>query len=401
MPVGQVSGVVTTPFGYHLIKVEEADAAKGEIHARHILFRVQPSEADAAKAKAQIEQVRAQAVKGVDFGTLARRYSKYRGPAGTDGDLGFLPMDVFSSDFRAALDTLELGEISLPLLNPQVYHLFKVNDRQAERAYEVSEISDKLPELVRQQKLKEQYDSFVADLRKKAHIGIADPPGRSDDSHDRGRETLRRRRGARRLDWEVGEGEFCVVHAPSGAGKTTLLRLLTMEILPTEGQVQVGSFVSGRASKGQRTQLRRTLGVVYEDFKLLETATCSRTSRSSCARRACGTAPRSSAGSRRRSHASACRAAAVVAAELSGGQKQRAAIARAIVHQPLVLLADEPTGCSIPFRLEIIDLLFEIHARAAVVLATKDEPLAERLGARRARGRPRRRQLVPYVGGPA
>jgi peptidyl-prolyl cis-trans isomerase SurA len=160
----------STPFGYHLIKVEETDPAKGEIHARHILFRVSPSEADAERAKKKIEDIRLQAVKGVDFGTLARRYSKYKGPAASDGDLGFLPLNVFSNDFRAALDTLELGEITPPLLNPQGYHLFKVNDRQPERAYQVAEIKDDLPELVRQQKLKEQYDTFIADLRKKAHV---------------------------------------------------------------------------------------------------------------------------------------------------------------------------------------------------------------------------------------
>ncbi|MEO6463537.1 MAG: peptidylprolyl isomerase, partial [Candidatus Eisenbacteria bacterium] len=170
LPVGQVSGVIETPYGYHLVKVDEADATKGEIHARHILFRLAPTDDDARRVRQRIDDVRNQAVKGVDFGTLARRYSRFRGPSGPDGDLGFLPMSAFSPEFRAALDTLETGQVSPPLLNAQGWHLFKVLDREGERAYRLDEIKNELPEMVRQAKLKTQYETFVADLRKKATI---------------------------------------------------------------------------------------------------------------------------------------------------------------------------------------------------------------------------------------
>jgi cell division transport system ATP-binding protein len=190
------------------------------------------------------------------------------------------------------------------------------------------------------------------------------------------------------LDWEVGEGEFCVVHAPSGAGKTTLFKLLTMEELPTQGSVQVGSFVSGRAGKGQRTQLRRTLGVVFEDFKLLDDrnlfeniALVLRTQgvwdRATLYSRVEEALARVGLAGRSRS----------MPRELSGGQQQRAAIARAIVNHPLLVLADEPTGNLDPrAAAEILDLLWEIHkAGAAVILATNDDALARAQSGRGAR----------------
>jgi cell division transport system ATP-binding protein len=190
------------------------------------------------------------------------------------------------------------------------------------------------------------------------------------------------------VDWEVGEGEFVVVLGPSGAGKTTLLRLLTMEELPTEGQVQVGTFISGRASRGQRTQLRRTLGVVFEDFKLLDDRTLFDNialvlriqgvwDRETLARRVDEILDR--VGLPGRGHA--------FPRELSSGQKQRAAIARAIVNRPLVVLADEPTGNLDPAAAAaVLDLLFEAHeAGTSVVLATNSEELARRCHARGAR----------------
>jgi len=190
------------------------------------------------------------------------------------------------------------------------------------------------------------------------------------------------------LDWEVGEGEFCVVHAPSGAGKTTLLKLLTMEELPTEGSVQVGSFASGRTGKGQRAQLRRTLGVVFQDLKLLDDrnlfenlALVLRTqgvwdraqlhSRVHEALERVGLADRERAMPRR----------------LSAGQRQRAAIARAIVNQPLLVLADEPTASLDPRAAEeILELLWEIHrAGAAIILCTHDDGIARGQAQRGAR----------------
>jgi len=167
---GQISDLVRTPFGFHIIRVEEADTTRKQIHARHILVRVAPQEADQKRAEALANQVYDQAQKGADFADLVRRYSKYQGPAGPGGNLGFLPLTAFPAEFRETLEKMPIGGVSKPLAGPQGYNIFKMLDRHPERAYTLDEVKDQLPDLVRQMKLKKQYDTWVAGLRTRSQI---------------------------------------------------------------------------------------------------------------------------------------------------------------------------------------------------------------------------------------
>ncbi|HEV8481683.1 MAG TPA: peptidylprolyl isomerase [Candidatus Eisenbacteria bacterium] len=167
---GQISDLVRTPFGYHIIRVEEVDTTRNQIHARHILVRVAPQQADQKRAEALANQVYDQAQKGADFGDLVRRYSKYQGPAGPGGNLGFLPLSAFPAEFRQTLEKMPIGSVSRPLAGPQGYNIFKMLDRHPERSYTLDEVKEQLPDLVRQMKLKKQYDTWVAGLRTRTQI---------------------------------------------------------------------------------------------------------------------------------------------------------------------------------------------------------------------------------------
>ena len=184
------------------------------------------------------------------------------------------------------------------------------------------------------------------------------------------------------VSWHMDEGECAVFLGHSGAGKTSLLRLITHEIRPTSGVVTVGTFRSSRISRSQRALLRRTLGIVYEDFRLLHDRTVFENV--ALAVRILGrfahedVLPRVAAALDEVGLADKAQA---FPAELSGGEKQRAAIARAIVNRPAVLLADEPTGdLDRTSAEEILQLLERLNRefKKTIVMVTHDPHAAER-----------------------
>jgi cell division transport system ATP-binding protein len=187
------------------------------------------------------------------------------------------------------------------------------------------------------------------------------------------------------VSWHMNEGECVVFVGPSGAGKTTLLRLVTHELAPSSGTVTVGTFRGARLTRAKRALLRRTLGIVYQDFRLLNDRTVFENV--ALAVRITGhfadveVVPRTlyaleEVGLQQKQ--------AAYPFELSAGEKQRAAIARAIVNRPAVVLADEPTGALEPDSArEILSLLHRIHEEgAALLVVTTRIEVGEALGGR-------------------
>jgi cell division transport system ATP-binding protein len=182
----------------------------------------------------------------------------------------------------------------------------------------------------------------------------------------------------------IEKGDFVFVTGPSGAGKSTLLRLLLRQETPTEGSVAVGGRNLAALSLGQVQAYRRTLGFVFQDFKLIPTRTI--LENVSLMLRVMGEATVQQqrrtfqvlkwVGLQHRMHA--------YPAELSGGEQQRIAIARALVNAPTLVLADEPTGNLDPdLALEIMNLFRDMNAGGTTVLvATHDRELIHRVGRR-------------------
>ena len=183
---------------------------------------------------------------------------------------------------------------------------------------------------------------------------------------------------------QVEDGEFAFLVGPSGSGKSTIIKLITGELKPTSGTVHVNGYSLERIRKREIPYLRRTIGVVFQDFRLIENKTVYENV--AFAMRAIGAREKEIRArvpyilelvgleNKSRRHPN----------ELSGGEQQRLAIARALVNNPSTIIADEPTGNLDPqMSFEIMSLLQEINNLGTTMLVvTHAKELVEQFGNR-------------------
>ena len=182
------------------------------------------------------------------------------------------------------------------------------------------------------------------------------------------------------VNLKINDGEFVFVRGASGAGKSTLIKLLMREELPTSGEVRINGYEVTKMASREVPYLRRTMGVVFQDFRLIPNMTVY--DNVAFAMRAIGCRQQEI---RRRvpyvlSLVGLAKKARNHPMELSGGEQQRVALARALVNSPSVIIADEPTGNVDPeMSLEIMEMLDEINRRGTtVIMVTHDATLVER-----------------------
>jgi cell division transport system ATP-binding protein len=193
------------------------------------------------------------------------------------------------------------------------------------------------------------------------------------------------------VNLEIGKGEFVFVVGPSGSGKSTLIRLMLKEEEPTKGNIFVAGKNIGRLSSWKVPYLRRNIGTVFQDFKLLSDKTVAENV--AFALTVIG----------KPKHVVDARVPEILELvglgdklsnyphELSGGEQQRVSIARAFVNRPLILLADEPTGNLDPATsVDIMKLLDRINRiGTTVIMATHDNAIVDAM----------RRRVIELEGG--
>ena len=187
-----------------------------------------------------------------------------------------------------------------------------------------------------------------------------------------------------RLSFSMKRGEFVYLVGQTGAGKSSLMRLLYFDLIPSTGRVRVAGYDSSTVSQREIPFLRRRLGIVFQDFKLLEDRNAydnvafalhvTNARRSDLKKKVLHVLAEVGL-SHKRNH---------MPHELSGGEQQRVVIARALVNEPAMLIADEPTGNLDPASsAEIMELLLRINMRGtAVLMATHNYDLVKKYPAR-------------------
>ena len=180
------------------------------------------------------------------------------------------------------------------------------------------------------------------------------------------------------VSFTVDDGEFVFLVGPSGSGKSTIIKLLTGEVVPTSGRVMVNGFSMSRIADRQLPYMRRTIGVIFQDFRLIANKTVR--DNLALAMRAVGASPREL--KNRIPYVLELVGLAdkenCYPDQLSGGEQQRVAIARALAAKPALILADEPTGnLDSKTGAEVMALFHELHdAGNTIVLITHDAKIA-------------------------
>lgn len=182
-----------------------------------------------------------------------------------------------------------------------------------------------------------------------------------------------------KVSFSIFPGEFISLVGPSGAGKSTLIKLLTCEEFPTEGEVLVAGRNIAKLKKRELPFYRRKVGVIFQDFKLLPKKTVFENIAYALEVADVGNAQIAELVPKIIEIVGLSKRVNAFTEELSGGEKQRVSIARALVHKPRLLIADEPTGNLDPVSTwEIIELLFKINKQGTIVLlATHDREVVD------------------------
>ena len=194
----------------------------------------------------------------------------------------------------------------------------------------------------------------------------------------------REKRALDNISLQIDQGEFVYITGSSGAGKTTLLRLIYADLVPSQGVIMIADKNISRIEDSSIPYLRRNLGVVFQDYKLLPSKTVYEN---------VAYAMEVIGADSRQVVKDVPEVLEIVGlenktrnfpAELSGGERQRAAVARALIHRPEIILADEPTGNLDPYNtLDIMRLFQKIHnLGATIILATHNKEIINSLGKR-------------------